>query len=302
MVQTGSSPPDPRKAPFDVRTRPPGTGLSRCLLLVLLAVVAATGCRAPGALEDAGAARPVRAHPSPQPLWPDAAAGPAPARPAAVEQQKPAPLPGLALDALTGTDARTPLAADPALGPPERTALAAGCAHCAVRPAQYRDLDGDGRPELLTAVLFDAGPDSPRAVLHVYALRGREVLPVLAVPAAPDFTAETVGADLVVHEPTGPFAETSSTYRWNTDRMVLVDRRIKVLGPGADVSGCLLADACGPLVVLAPTPAPTPVPSAGPAPAAGRTAVPPQDGPARATPVPDGPARDTARPAPTRTR
>ncbi|MFB7943481.1 hypothetical protein ACFC6L_01035 [Kitasatospora phosalacinea] len=255
-----------------MRTRPLRTTLLRCALLGLPVVLAVTGCRAPGALEDAGAARPVRSHPSAQPLWPASGSAPAAVPPAPVELKRPAPLPGLALDTLTGVDARTLLAADAALTGDERRALAGGCPGCEVRPAQYRDLDGDGGPELLTAVLSGTGPDAPRAVLHVYALHGREVLPVLAVAVQPDFTAETVGTDLIVREDVGPSVETSRTYRWNGDLPVLVDHRVAVTGPGADGSGCPAADPCGSVVLLAPTrtpsvpPGPTPVPTPVPSP------------------------------------
>ncbi|MFD0562860.1 hypothetical protein ACFQ2M_13125 [Kitasatospora saccharophila] len=253
-----------------MRIRPLRTALVRCALLGLPIVLAVTGCRSPGGLEDAGAARPVRSHPSAQPLWPTAGSAPAAPPPAPVELERPAPLPGLALDTLTGVDARTVLAADSALTGDERRGLAGGCPGCEVRPAQYRDLDGDGSPELLTAVLSGTGPDAPRPVLHVYALRGREVLPVLAVAVQPDFAAETVGTDLIVRESFGPSVETSRTYRWNGELPVLVDRRVAVTGPDADSSDCPAADPCGSVVLLAPTrtpsaaPEPAPVPSAVP--------------------------------------
>ncbi|MDR3032385.1 MAG: hypothetical protein LBV78_04640 [Kitasatospora sp.] len=273
-----------------MRRRPLRTALLRCVLLGLPVLLAATGCRSPGALEDAGAARPVRSHPSPQPLWP-AAASPAPtARPGPSGREAPVPLPGLTADTLAGTDARTVLAADPALGPEERAALEHGCAGCEVRPAQYRDLDGDGSPELLTAVLFDAAPEAPRAVLHVYALRERRVLPVLAVAVLPSFGAETVGTDLIVREPTAPSVESSLTYRWSGDRLVLVDQRVKVLGPGVDVSGCPPVEACGSVVLIAPTPVPSATPTAPPA------AEP------TVAPAPAAPGGAAVRPVPTRTR
>ncbi|QKW19435.1 hypothetical protein HUT16_10445 [Kitasatospora sp. NA04385] len=279
-----------------MRNRPRRTAVARCVLLGLPVLLAVTGCRAAGALEDAGAARPVRSYPSPQPLWSATAPAVPALRPegAGPNSEPPVPLPGLVLDALTGTDARTVLAADPGLAPDERAALAGGCAGCGVRPAQYRDLDGDGGPELLTAVLAGADPASPRAVLHVYALREHRVLPVLAVVARPDFTAETVGTDLVVHEPTAPNAETSRTYRWSTDRLVLVDQRIKVTGPNAGFAECLLTRSCDSAsVVVVDPPEPTPVPSPAPAATAGGTA---------RTAAPGGTAPAAVRPAPTRTR
>ncbi|MFD7729894.1 hypothetical protein ACFV6F_05865 [Kitasatospora phosalacinea] len=285
-----------------MRTRPPRTALLTCVLLGLPVLLAVAGCRAPGGLEDAGPARSVRAHPSAQPLWP----GTAPEAPpdslnGDIDPARAVPLvplPGLVLDTLAGTDTRAVLAADPALTAGERTALDGGCTGCEVRPAQYRDLDGDGDPELLTAVLSD-GPEGLRAVLHVYALRDRRVLPVLTVPTPPAFTAETVGTDLVVRDPGVPFAETVRTYRWSGDRLALVDQRIKVLSPFGSVSGCLSAAVCEStsVVVVAPTPAPSPVPA--PDPTAPDPAAPAGAGAPGDAAAPEGSA---VRPTPTRTR
>ncbi|WP_345701050.1 hypothetical protein [Kitasatospora terrestris] len=284
-----------------MRTWPLRAALLRCVLLGLLAAVAATGCQASGGLDDAGATRPIKAHPSPQQLWP-AAETSAPASPrASVDQQPPVPLPGLAVGALTELDARAVLAKDPDLGAGEQAALAGGCDGCAVRPAQYRDLNGDGSPELLTAVVTGTGTGAAggtgsgagRAVLHVYTQHGRDVLPVLALTALPGFTAETVGADLVVHEPTGPLAETSSTYRWNTVRMAFVDRRIKATGPAADAPGCL------PDPTSVPSPVPSAAPSRSPAQREEPSVAPTPAAPASRS-APNGGAAPTARPTPTR--
>ncbi|MFG2819994.1 hypothetical protein ACGFX4_11270 [Kitasatospora sp. NPDC048365] len=280
-----------------MRTWPLRAALLRCVILGLLTVVAATGCQASGGLDDAGATRPIKAHPSPQQLWPAAAEVSTPASPqASTDQQPPVPLPGLAVGALTELDARAVLAKDPDLGAGEQAALAGGCTGCAVRPAQYRDLNGDGSPELLTAVVTGTGSGTGvgggRAVLHVYTLHGREVLPVLSLTALPGFTAETVGADLVVHEPTGPLAETSSTYRWNTVRMAFVDRRIKATGPAADAPGCL------PDATPVPSAVPSAVPSRSPAQRLDPTVAPTPAAPASRS-APNG-AAPTARPTPTR--
>ncbi|GAA2753137.1 hypothetical protein [Kitasatospora cinereorecta] len=282
-----------------MRTWPLRAALLKCVLLGLLSVVAATGCQASGGLDDAGATRPIKAHPSPQLLWPAAETN-APASPqASVDQQPPVPLPGLAVGALTELDARAVLAKDPDLGPGEQAALAGGCGGCAVRPAQFRDLNGDGNPELLTAVVTGTGTagatgsGAGRAVLHVYTQHGRDVLPVLALTALPGFTAETVGADLVVHEPTGPLAETSSTYRWNAVRMAFVDRRIKATGPAADAPGCL------PEATPAPSPYPSAAPSRVPTQRLEPSAAPTPASPAGRS-APTGGAAPTARPTPTR--
>ncbi|MFJ5921088.1 hypothetical protein ACIQF6_00640 [Kitasatospora sp. NPDC092948] len=243
-----------------MKTWPIRSALLRCALLGLLAVAAATGCRSPGGLDDAGATRPIRSHPSPRPLWPASGTSAPPAAQAVADRQPPVPLPGLSAGSLDELDTRTVLAQDPDLTSGERAALNGRCTGCEVRPAQYRDLDGDGSPEMLTAVVTGTDSDAGRAVLRVYTLRGHDVLPVLALTVLPGFTAETVGEDLVVHEPTGPSAETSSTYRWSSDRMAFVDRRIKGTDPDQNAAGCLPD---GPSTrPVAPSAVPSPVPAA----------------------------------------
>ncbi|MER8186484.1 hypothetical protein [Kitasatospora sp. NPDC094015] len=264
-----------------MRTWPIRAALLRCVLLGLLAVAAATGCQAAGGLDDAGPTRPIQAHPSPQPLWPAAESAAPPSPQAVADQRAPVPLPGLAVTALGQVDARTVLGKDPDLTPGERAALDGGCPGCVIQPAQYRDLNGDGSPELLTAVVTGAGSGSGRAVLHVYTQHGQEVLPVLTLAALPGFTAETVGQDLVVHEPTGPLAETSSTYRWDAVRMAFVDRRIKATGPAADAPGCPTDGSSAPEEA-----SPRPEPSIGSAPAPDTRSTRPTARPTAPRPVP----------------
>ncbi|WP_159400829.1 hypothetical protein [Streptomyces sp. NRRL B-24484] len=230
----------------------PTAGARAAVVAAVAAVLALAGCESPGTLHDAGPARQIAEHPSPQPLWP-AAATSAPATPRAEsDAPPPSPLPGLPAPAggLVQLDARAVLLHDPALTDLEHRALSGDCTRCTVQPAQYRDLSGDGRPELITAVLT-AEADG-RAVLHVYGERDGKVVPVLAVGANAAFTADTVGRDLVLHEPDGPTARTSSTYRWNAVRMAFVDRQTVYTGPADGAAGC-------------PTPEPT-VPAARPTP------------------------------------
>ncbi|WP_371494248.1 hypothetical protein OG871_03950 [Kitasatospora sp. NBC_00374] len=259
------------------------TPLLRCALLGVLAVLTVAGCDSAGGLHDAGQTRAITSHPSPLPLWPAAETSAPPSPQPVADQSAPEPLPGLAVGGLQEVDARTVLGKDPELTPAERTALDGGCPGCLVQPAQYRDLSGDGRPELLTAVVTGAGTGGGRAVLHVYTQRDRQVLPVLALTALPGFTADTAGQDLVVHEPTGPLAETSSTYRWNSVRMAFADRRTEATGPAADLPGCppdeptatpVPSVAASAAPAVAPTARPTtrgPVPPAVPQPSPART-------------------------------
>ncbi|WP_329493875.1 hypothetical protein [Kitasatospora herbaricolor] len=209
----------------------PGAGV----LLAALAVAASAGCSSAGQLHDAGKTRPVTVRPSPQQLWAAADVSPLPSA-SPTGRPTPAPVPGVVADGddIRAVDARVLLDKDPAVQPEERTALT-GCAGCAVRTPQYRDLTGDGREELLTAVVTGG----ERAYLHVYTLRERQVLPVLALQVLTGFSADTVGPDLLVHEPTSEVTETNSTYRWNGVRLAFENRQIRATGPAADVPGCL---------------------------------------------------------------
>ncbi|WP_329569525.1 hypothetical protein [Kitasatospora sp. NBC_01266] len=246
------------------------TARGRSALLAALVGLAVTGCADAGGLHDAGQSQAVAAHPSPQPLWPGTVGTPAAASQAPNSMSPPVAVPGLSVpgDDLRTVDARTVLERDPSLPVIERTALT-GCPGCLVEPAQYRDLTGDGRVELITALV------SPLhfAYLNVYADQGGRVLPILDVPVVIGFSAETIGTELVVHEPYGTLGESSSTYRWSAPRLVLVDRVITPTVAGADP--CLPGP--GPIHCL-------PVP--GSVPAAGSSAGPP---------LPDG-GRSTASP------
>ncbi|MFC9327513.1 hypothetical protein [Kitasatospora sp. NPDC057015] len=204
------------------------------MALAGLAVLVTAGCTSTGQLHDAGQTRPVTARPSPQQLWAAADVSPVPSQ-APTGQPSPVPVPGVGVegDDIRAVDVRLLLEKDPAVQPEERTA-AQGCTGCAVRPAQYRDLTGDGRAELLTAVVTA----ERRAYLHVYTLRERQVLPVLALQMPTGFSADTVGADLLVHEPTNEVTETNSTYRWNGVRLAFDNRQIRATGPAAEVPGC----------------------------------------------------------------
>lgn len=270
-----------------MRRRHHPTTLARYAARTVVAAVAAfaaagvlTGCDSPGPLHDAGPARPVAVHASPLPLWPSAATS-APATPrASVDQPSPpSPLTGITVPAggLRQLDAPTVLAHDPALTDLERRVLNGGCPDCRIQPGQYRDLSGDGRPELITAVVThdpktDPEFDQGRAVVHVYTDRDGAILPVLSLTALAGFTADTVGRDLVVHEPTAPLAATSSTYRWNSVRMAFVDRQITYTGPADGAPGCPPAGAD---LASRSTPGASPVP--------GRSAVVPS--PAAAAPT-----------------
>ncbi|WP_055586513.1 hypothetical protein [Peterkaempfera griseoplana] len=222
--------------------------------LAVACTLAAAGCGAPGGLHDDGRTRAVASHPTPLALWPETATPAAPTATAPVRQAAPQPVPGVTVPSgdIRAVSAVNVLDRDPALERDERAALK-GCPTCDVRPARYRDLTGDGRPELITSLVTRGD----RASLHVYALRGEKVVPVLdLLPLSPHFTADTVGADLVVQEPTTASLETSSRYRWDGTRLAFTTRQIKATGPGSSID----ALACAPTPTDLPTSAPTPVP------------------------------------------
>ncbi len=206
------------------------------ITLPALAVLLLAGCSDAGQLHDAGPARAVAVHPSPEPLWAAAVTTQTPTPAVTSGQPAPSPVPGITVpgDDIRSVSARTVLEKDAAeLRPDERVALN-GCEGCLVQPERYRDLVGDGRDELITAVLTG----SERAVLHVYELRDHRILPVLAVPVLPGFTADTVGQNLVVHEPNGRDSQTDTTYQWQGGLLAVVDRRIKGTDPAAANPSC----------------------------------------------------------------
>jgi hypothetical protein len=206
----------------------------------VVAVVALAGCAGAGGLHDAGPTAAPSAQPSAvaSALWPaaDVVASPSPSpTPQAAAQ----PLPGIDVpgDDIRAVDPRTVLEKDPAVSGDERRALG-GCQGCKLYPAQYRDLTGDGRDELLIAVQSD----DQRGSLHVYQLRGHGVLPLLALPVQTGFRADTVGHDLEVTEPAGD--DTRTVFRWNAQRGTF-DRQISASGPGADQGDCLPGKGAG---------------------------------------------------------
>ncbi|MFD0275745.1 hypothetical protein ACFVHB_17830 [Kitasatospora sp. NPDC127111] len=234
-----ASPPPRRRAgaapPRAVRptTAAPTTGALSALLTVLtaLAALVLTACGAPGELRDHGPAQRVTPPPVPQPLWSGLAVAPPPTSPAPgasrSSEPPPQPVPDVTVPGpdVAAVDVRAVLAKDPGVSQDERRALDA-CPGCEVRAPEFRDLTGDGRPELIVAV-GTVGP----VVLHVYTTAGDHLLPVLRVQVLKGFGAETVGADLWLHEPTTVSTRTSSHYRWDGTRLGLLEQRVEGIGP-----------------------------------------------------------------------
>ncbi|WP_380280219.1 hypothetical protein [Kitasatospora purpeofusca] len=267
------------------------------LTLLAGALLALTvGCAAPGELRDHGAAAAVTPPPARLPLWPDRTAAPSPES-MSIHLVDPAPQPvpevSVAGQDVTAVDIRTLLAKDPEVTPEERRALDP-CTGCEVRTAEYRDLTGDGRPELLVVVGLADGD-----VLHVYTASGDQLLSVLRAQLLKRFGAETVGTDLWLYEPTTIQSRTSRRYRWDGVRLILAEQKVEGIGPAPDGLR-LWSFGSDRNVIAEPVPTPTARPVApsvrqptAPAPSAGAGASVPQSYSIRpATPA----AAPTARP------
>ncbi|MGY0464358.1 hypothetical protein ACW14Y_29515 [Kitasatospora sp. cg17-2] len=203
------------------------------LLPVLLAAAALAlpvGCAAPGELRDHGAVAPVTPSPARVPLWPSAptAPSPTPLEPTGSRSPEPAPqpVPDLAVPGqdVTAVDVRALVTKDPGVTQDERRVLEP-CPGCELRAPEYRDLTGDGRPELLLAVVL-----ADTVVLHVYTASADRLLPIHRVTLLKEFGAETVGTDLWLYEPTGSF-RTGRLYRWDGVRLALADQKVEGIGP-----------------------------------------------------------------------
>ncbi|MFJ3787935.1 hypothetical protein [Kitasatospora sp. NPDC090091] len=250
-----ASPPPRRRAgaapPRAVRPATAPAVAALATLLAALAAVLLTACGAPGELRDHGPAQRVTPPPVPQPLWSGLAVAPPPTSPAPGRSSEPPPQPVPDVTApgpdLTAVDVRAVLAKDPAVSQDERRALD-GCPGCEVRAPEFRDLTGDGRPELIAAV-GTVGP----VVLHVYTASGDRLLPVLRVQVLKGFGAETVGADLWLHEPTTVTTRTSSHYHWDGTRLSLLEQRVEGIGP---ITGPGQGNTADPEATPATTPGP----------------------------------------------
>ncbi|MCX4688421.1 hypothetical protein OG401_29680 [Kitasatospora purpeofusca] len=200
------------------------------VLLAAAALALPVGCAAPGELRDNGAVAPVTPSPARVPLWPSAptASSPTPLEPTGSRSPEPAPqpVPDLTVPGqdVTTVDVRALVTKDPGVTQDERRVLEP-CPGCELRTPEYRDLTGDGRPELLLAVgLADT------VVLHVYTASGDRLLPIHRVSLLKEFGAETVGTDLWLYEPTGSF-RTGRLYRWDGVRLALADQKVEGIGP-----------------------------------------------------------------------
>ncbi|MEE1786783.1 hypothetical protein PUR71_28345 [Streptomyces sp. SP17BM10] len=263
------------------RAAAPAAALAAVAVLGALAAALVVGRADPGGLKDQGPSQPVTPSPRAQPLWPGLNT-PSPPSTAATEtasasQAPPQPVPDLIVPGrdITAVDVRAVLTKDPDVNAEERPALGS-CTGCAVRSPEFRDLTGDGKPELITAV---AVPQ--QVVLHVYALVDDRLVPILRVKLLPLFSAETIGTDLWLHEQTSATVQTTTHYRWDGVRLARLEQKFEGTGrlPGpADAPDPVTSvvppggRAPGPSRPVPQPAAPTATPTALPSPLAPRTA------------------------------
>lgn len=198
--------------------------LRAAVALAVLAVcaVAVSGCGAPTGLGDGGAAQPVAAQPTPQPLWPswseDARRRPG-AGEAAGKQPPPAPLAGIEVPAagLAAVDPYEVLRADPRTKALGRREPVHRPGQPGIRPPVLRDVTGDGSPELIVSADLESG----RTVMAVYTAREGRVVPVLYT-SGKRLAVETVGTDLVVRSAADDGADQAVRYRWDGARLASV--------------------------------------------------------------------------------
>ncbi|MFJ3924136.1 hypothetical protein [Streptomyces sp. NPDC090022] len=235
--------------------------------------LAAGGCAAPGGLDAGEPAPPVAAQPSPDPLWPawSETSPTSPGAPAATREAPPLPLKGApeipaggfgddgvdVLDVVRADQRMKPYAAQGWIQAPGRAGL---------RPPVYQDLTGDGHPELIVA----ADTESGRTVLAAYTAREGKVYPILLTAGA-RMAVEALGRDLVVRTAAQDSVEHAVRYRWDGDRMTVVqdEKRYRKPAPGKDHDEKPVAPGVPPSI---PPPGPSgagTAPPAGTAPSAG---------------------------------
>lgn len=203
--------------------------------VLCVCALAGGGCAAPGGLGVGSAAPPVSSQPRPEPLWPAWSDAPG----AAVGRREPAPVPlknapEVGTDGLAGIDPGAIAAADPRMKPYLGKGNAIeGPGRAGVRPPVYKDLTGDGKPDLILA----ADQASGLAALSVYAVADGKIVAVLFTIGR-RLAAESIGSDLLVRIAADDGSVQAVRYHWDGDRMAVVndERTFRVpepsCGPG----------------------------------------------------------------------
>ncbi|MEV8522994.1 MULTISPECIES: hypothetical protein [unclassified Streptomyces] len=193
----------------------PTTGRRARAAACAVALLALAGCSAGEGVRDDGPAPTPASSVSASPLWPDRTPAAAPSRPGQGFHAR-EPVPGIAVPDgdFSRVDGVRLLAADPATDRAVQSGLK-DCpdgSSCRLRPPAYADLTGDGQRELVLA--YD---DLGRTILWVYTAVGEQAHAVLEYAGRPGLTADTLGQDLVVAEPTGGGRDRQSTttLHWN---------------------------------------------------------------------------------------
>ncbi|WP_428954831.1 hypothetical protein [Streptomyces sp. cg35] len=189
-------------------------------VMTALGIAVLAGCGRTDGLAAGEAAPSVSVQPQPQDVWPawSSTSTKAPGAEASTHQPPPKPLTGLprlGKEGIRGLDVHAVLRADPRMQPIAGRGDIDEPGKAGVRPPMYRDLTGDGRPELLVAV----DTETRRTVLTVYREGddGR-VYPVLFTTGK-RVAVETLGQDLLLRSSCADGGEQAVRFHWDGVRM-----------------------------------------------------------------------------------
>ncbi|MFD4631978.1 hypothetical protein ACFVYR_15810 [Streptomyces sp. NPDC058284] len=190
--------------------------------LAVLALTGGTGCAGTNGLGHGESAPSVSVQPRPEAVWPawSGKFSRAPGAEAATHQPSPRPLRGLpkvGSGGLASMDARAILRADQRTKPLADRGMIDRPGRAGLRPPEFVDLTGDGKPEMLMA----ADTDSGRSVLAVYSPRDGKVYPIL-LTSGRNLRVETIGPDLLLRTPCAEGGEQAVRFHWDGARMSAV--------------------------------------------------------------------------------
>ncbi|MBB6434037.1 hypothetical protein [Streptomyces candidus] len=254
----------------------------------LCAVLAA--CGAPSGLGRSEPAPAASAQPVPEKLWSDwspESSSPSDAGTDPELQPAPEPLsgaPAVPAGGFSALDQVTVLRADPRMKALTQDGVRREPGAPGIRPAELRDLTGDGRNELISAVDLESG----RVVVAVYTQRGSQIVPILHTSGVRPVI-EAVGVDLVVRGSATDGGEQSVRYRWDGNRMITVSEVRSFRTDNGSTAPDTRPEP--------DTPAPAPGTEPGVPPSSVPTPAPPRQDPGQHNePVPGAPGRTPAAP------
>lgn len=219
--------PRSRPVPGRIRVLPPVLGVAVGGLLL-------SGCME-GTGEPKSAGRTAAAS-APARLWPERPPAPQPSKDEVGAREKPSPLRGVPhvpsgdirrVPLLTVVKAQVLAGSEDDGSPQFDAATAEKIEHCAtdrkrcpVRAPQYRDLNGDGKDELIVGI---EGADHVLA-LWVFMLKDGVVTRIMDASATP-LSVEVTGGDVILREPTGtPGYDMRTVYSWDTHSQAMILR------------------------------------------------------------------------------